>query len=139
MAENPKVKSWQKLFYTQQKVFTYLSGCMVKNDCTIPRFRILYNLYFNGAHTPIQLTKKLNVSRANITTFLSRLKSDKLVQTSDGTGTEKRPAYVLSKKGEKYFEEILPQHIERIEQIFIEFPDEFLKILDAISDQTPEK
>ena len=54
-------------------------------------------------------------------------------------GTSKRPAYVLSSKGEKYFEKILPEHLENVEKNFKTFPRKFITLLNEIHDNIPEK
>ncbi|MBT3584711.1 MAG: MarR family transcriptional regulator [Halobacteriovoraceae bacterium] len=140
LLERPKVASWVGIFSTYRMVFSHLGQTLNKMDCSISRFQILLNLYFNGATTPIALSRKLDVSRANITTFLRRMIGDGLIETttSDG-GTEKRPAYRLSRKGISTFEKLLPQHIAEVENIMPVFSQEMLDSLTEIREKIAVK
>lgn len=80
----------------------------------------------------------MKVSRANITTFLKRLTDDGLIRTTLENGSEKRPAYELTKKGIKFFETVLPSHLGNVEKIMTRFPDEFIELLEAIPDSLSE-
>jgi DNA-binding MarR family transcriptional regulator len=130
--ERPKVKSWLKLLHTYQNVYALLDSRLSKMGCTVSRFQILFNLYFKGALKPIQMARILNVSRANITTFVKRLTADGLIEADIQAGTEKRPAYRLTTKGTAYFEDIFPHHIAEVEKNLLPFTDEFVSLLDNI-------
>jgi len=139
LVSSPKVRSWQTLLRTQQKVYTHLSNLLAKKDFSIARFRVLFNLYFEGPHTPVQISRKLNVSRANTMSLLNRLKDDAYIKTSKKDGSVKRPAYVLSAKGKRYFEKILPEHLSNVDDVFKAFPKKMLDLLNEIHDNTPNK
>jgi DNA-binding MarR family transcriptional regulator len=114
----PKVKSWRILFRTHRAVFQYLDSEMRKKDCSISKFQILLLIYFNGPMTPVALSRSLNVSRANTTTFLRRIVKEGLIEATTEGGSEKRPAFNLTPKGEEYFEGVFPDHIDDIEKIY---------------------
>lgn len=134
LMDKSKVQSWMSLFNSYRNVFSYLDHQLSKYDCSVAKFQILYNLYFNSSMTPVQLAKKLRVSRANISGFIRRMSLDGLILTSLENGSSKRPAYKLSKKGTLSFEEIFPVHIENIEKIFTSFSQEQIELLNTISE-----
>lgn len=74
----------------------------------------------------------MKVSRANITTFLKRLTEDGLINSTIENGSEKRPAYELTKKGVKYFELVLPSHISNVKKKMPAFPEEFISLLEEV-------
>jgi MarR family 2-MHQ and catechol resistance regulon transcriptional repressor len=135
LIDRPKVQSWMSLFNTYRNVFSYLDIQLSKYDCSVAKFQILYNLYFKGSLTPVQLSKILRVSRANISGFIRRMSLDGLILASLENGSSKRPAYKLSRKGIRSFEEIYPVHIENIEEIFTSFSEEQIDLLSTISDK----
>lgn len=81
----------------------------------------------------------MKVSRANITTFLKRLTDDELITTTTENGSEKRPDYTLTKKGVKFFEQVLPSHIGNVEKVMTPFPSELIELLEAIPDSLPSE
>ena len=118
MLSRPKIKAWRILFRTHRMVFQYLDSELRKKNCSISKFQILVLLYFNGPMTPVALSRRLNVSRANITTFLRRIVKEGLIEPTTEGGSEKRPAFNLTSQGEEYFEVIFPDHIEAIEKVY---------------------
>lgn len=74
----------------------------------------------------------MKVSRANITTFLKRLIEDGLIKSTLENGSEKRPAYQLTKKGVKFFETVLPSHIGNVKKKMPAFPEELIALLEEI-------
>lgn len=132
LLSSPKVRSWRSLFNAYKAVSYHFERSLIELNCTVPRFQILLHLHTTGPHTPVTLSRLLKVSRANITTFLKRLTDDELIQSTVENGSEKRPAYELTKKGVKYFEGVLPAHIQNVESIMTEFPEELIDLLDAI-------
>jgi len=117
LLNRPKVKSWRILFRTHRAIFQFLDSELRKNDCSVSKFQILINLYFNGPMTPVQISRQLNVSRANTTTFLRRIVNEGFICTTTENGSAKRPAFDLTPKGEEYFEAAFPDHIAHIEKV----------------------
>lgn len=132
LLSSPKVRSWRSLFNAYKAVSYHFERSLIELNCTVPRFQILLHLHTTGPHTPVTLSRLLKVSRANITTFLKRLTEDELIQSTLTNGSEKRPAYMLTKKGVKYFEEVLPVHLENVESLMPEFPEKFIGLLESI-------
>ena len=82
--------------------------------------------------TQVQISRKLNVSRANTTTFLKRIMIDDLIVPTLEGGSQKRPAYQLTKQGANYFEKIFPLHIEEVDKVLLPFSKDFLAVLEKI-------
>ena len=118
LLSRPKIKAWRILFQTHRAIFQYLDSELRKSDCSISKFQIFLLIYFNGPMTPVALSRSLNVSRANTTTFLRRIVKEGLIEPTLEGGSEKRPAFNLTTKGEAYFENIFPEHIEDIEKVY---------------------
>lgn len=129
---SPEVRSWRALFNAFKALSTHLEKSLIELDCTVPRFQVLLHLHTTGPHTPVALSRLMMVSRANITTFLKRLSEDDLIQTTTENGSEKRPAYELTKNGVKFFEQVLPAHISNVERIVTPFPEEMIETLESI-------
>ena len=134
-----KVVTWRTLFNTYRSLFSYFETQLSENGCTVPRFQILLHLYLDGPLTPINLSKILDVSRANITTFLKRLQEDQLITPTEEKGTKRRPAWELTKKGIKSFEEILPAHVKNVEEVVTPLPKNALKILNNMNERIKNK
>ena len=85
----------------------------------------------------MEIAEKSSASRPNITTFLKRMKIDKLVieqKLKEG----KRPKYKLTKKGEKMFEKIFPEHIKKVSSIVKPMPSELLDYLTNLKIRADE-
>ena len=136
---NPKVRSWNSLLQTYRALCSHLEGQLLQHGASLSRFQILHTLYFEGAHAPVALARRMHVSRANITNFLRRLVEDKLIEPCVESGSAKRPYYKLSSQGRSYFEEIFPVHIKEIEQVMEELPDNTLEMLDSMKSRLHPK
>jgi len=89
---------------------------LVDDNCSVSRFEILFLLYFEPNIPAVKLSRKMHVTRGNMSTFLKRMESDHLIKTTLPKG-RKRPVYNLTTKGQNFFEKIFPEHINRVEKI----------------------
>lgn len=96
-----------------QIIFSHLERGLKLENCTMPRFQILFILYMENSMSAVDISKRLLVTRGNISMFLKRMETDGLVLQSFPKG-KKRPVYKLTKKGKKLFEKIFPGHISRV-------------------------
>ena len=133
LLDTQKIRSWRALFNAYKFLSAEFEKSLLELGCSVPRFQILLHLHTTGPHTPVTLSRLLKVSRANVTTFLKRLQEDKLIKPTLENGSEKRPAYELTKTGIKFFEEVLPAHTGNVERLMTPFPEGFIKTLEAIS------
>ncbi|MFT6070626.1 MAG: DNA-binding MarR family transcriptional regulator [Bacteriovoracaceae bacterium] len=132
LLDTQKIRSWRALFNAFKFLSAEFESSLLELGCSVPRFQILLHLHTTGPHTPVTLSRLLKVSRANITTFLKRLQEDNLIKPTLENGSEKRPAYELTKTGIKFFEEVLPAHTGNVERLMTPFPEEFIKLLEEI-------
>ena len=132
LLDTQKIRSWRALFNAFKFLSAEFESSLLELGCSVPRFQILLHLHTTGPHTPVTLSRHLKVSRANITTFLKRLQEDKLIKPTLENGSEKRPAYELTKTGIKFFEEVLPAHTDNVERLMTPFPEDFIKLLEAL-------
>ncbi|MEZ4744305.1 MAG: MarR family transcriptional regulator [Bdellovibrionota bacterium] len=129
--ERPEIKTWRSILQTQKVIFSVLESNLQTIGFTLPRFQIMFHLYFEGAMSPSALADRLTVSRGNITAFLRRLLNDNVVQKTAGR-SESRPKYILTLRGMHDFEKIFPQHVEKVSQLVTPMSEEALKQLDAV-------
>jgi MarR family transcriptional regulator, 2-MHQ and catechol-resistance regulon repressor len=135
--QKDEVIAWKTIMSAHGATYRKLEKNLNEVECGIPRFRILYFLYFEGPLRPMEIAEKSSASRPNITTFLKRMKIDKLVieqKLKEG----KRPKYKLTKKGEKMFEKIFPEHIKKVSSIVKPMPSELLDYLTNLKIRADE-
>ncbi len=113
----PRVDLWRQLLVTVETLYETLEKKLEEKDCSYPRFRLLFVLYFEAPCSPAQLAKRLHVSRSNLTTFIRRLEEDELIYPCPLVSTETRLKYVLSQKGVNYTEELMTYHFKNIQDL----------------------
>lgn len=122
------VLSWKALMFAYRTTYNILEKNLMKEGCSIPRFQILYFLYFEGSLKPSEIAKKGGVSLPNITTFLKRMTIDDLIHECWDDGG-KRPKYKLNKNGVAFFENIFPNHVEQVTLLITPMPKSIYKYL----------
>ena len=132
LLNSPAVHSWRNIFVTYRALFSHFETRLLELGCTVPRFQILLHIYTDGPLTPVVLSRKMSVSRANMTTFLKRLADDGLIISTEENATVKRPAWNLTAAGVQFFENILPEHISNIQQVVEPLSTKSFKILDKM-------
>ena len=78
LLKRPEVESWRTLMGTFQTVYRALEQALLREQCSISRFQILFLIYFYGPLSASDIAQKLCVTRGNISTFLNRLEADHL-------------------------------------------------------------
>jgi len=111
----PEVKSWRVLMSAFKKILAKLEKGLIEEGCSVSRFQIMFYLYFDGNQSAIAISRKLIVTRGNITMFLRRMESDGLIKPVIPSG-QKRPVFKLTKLGLSMFEKIFPAHISRVRE-----------------------
>lgn len=132
LLDSPEVVTWRSLFVTYRALFSHFESKLQEMGCTVPRLQILLHLYLDGPLSPVLLSKKMNVSRANMTTFIKRLSDEGLIKSTVENASDKRPAWELSAKGIKYFEDLIPNHIANVKKVVEPISDKSLKTLQRI-------
>jgi DNA-binding MarR family transcriptional regulator len=135
---HPEIVSWRALLDTKKAILAVLESCFQIEGFTVGRFHIMFNLYFEGPMSPTALSRLNRCSKGNTSTFLKRMISDGLVETTPGE-SKGRPRYGLTAFGVKQFEDLLPRHLARIKQIMIPLEEGCLERLSIIRERVTEK
>ena len=123
LMEDPQVRSWRAVLNSYKTMMRTLEESMQDFEgCSLSRFQILLNLYFNGSMRPVEIAEKLQVTRGNITMFLKRMVQDELIEKEFSSG-KVRPRFRLTDKGVSCFEEIFPCHIAKVKETFPQLDD----------------
>lgn len=133
----PEVISWRALMETKKAIFSVLDSSFKQEGYTVPRFQIMFYLYFEGPLSHKELGMLNQFTKGNTSTFLKRMISDSLIIEIPGN-TSKRSLYQLSKKGQADFESLFPRHVERIKQIMMPLSKETLSIFEKIRKKIPK-
>lgn len=136
MLSIPEIVSWRALMDTKKAIFSVLESCFQIDGYTVPRFQILFYLYFNGPLGHKELGILNQFTKGNTTTFLKRMLTDSLIEEIKGH-TNNRTLYQLSKKGLKEFEKLFPRHVQRVKSLILPFNDDFLLLLERIRQNIP--
>lgn len=129
--ESDEIKSWRLLMSAFQCVYCQLEKGLADEGLSVPRFQVLFYLYFDGRAKASALSRKLLVTRSNMSMFLKRMESDGLIDFVIPEG-QKRPEILLTAKGSKFFEEIFPAHAGRVTSMVHSFAPQTVTDLEAI-------
>lgn len=132
LLEHREVVAWRALQRGYETLYEAFGDGLAREGCTYARFQLMFFLYFEGAHAPVELAKKLRVSRANMSMFLQRMVLDALIGECPHSSSSKRPCYRLTPKGVRLFERILPGHVERIRGLMPPVAARQLRVLEDI-------
>lgn len=131
LLNTPEVKSWRTLMVAFQSIYTVLEKELNSENVSVSRFQILFHLYFDGNHKATDLSKRLLVTRANMSMFLKRMESDGLIKFVF-QDNQKRPEVAISNKGILFFESLFPRHIRRVKKLVKPFSSATLGELNNI-------
>lgn len=131
LLESPEVRSWRALMGAFKYIFAELERGLMKEDCSVSRFQILFYLYMEGPHSAVSIARKLLVTRGNISTFLKRMEQDGLIRPALPEG-QKRPLFGLTEKGSQFFEKIFPRHIERVRGLAPALKLDMIRTLESV-------
>ena len=129
MLEDPKIVSWRLALNTVEDLYDRFDKKLNEVGCNMSRFEMLFFIYFSGPLSAIQIAAKMKVSRGNVSAFLKRLKADGLIEPCKMSSTSTRPKFVLSRKGEEYFDEIYKLHLKDIKSAINPFSEQVMKEL----------
>jgi len=108
---------WRKLILLVEDIYNELEKALSEEDCSYPRFRLLFILYFEAPCSAADLAKRLRVTRSNLSTFAKRLESDGLIVACPLISTKTRPLFVLTQNGTKYTEELMDFHSNNVKKL----------------------
>lgn len=116
-----------------QTLYQSFEETLLKNGCSYSRFQLLFFLYFEGSLAPVEISKKMLVTRSNISMFLKRMIGDGLVTECPESSSVKRPCYMLTEEGSRLFERIFPEHIERVKMSMPILPARSIRMLQKLA------
>jgi len=119
LLDEPEVISWRALLEAFRVIYRQLENALLMEECSIPRFQILFHLYFDGPLAASVIAKRLFVTRGNMSMFVKRLLADKLIEPAYEGRSKGRPAFRLTSRGAVLFEEIFPRHIKRVRRLML--------------------
>jgi DNA-binding MarR family transcriptional regulator len=101
---------------TFKSIYSKLETSLNNEGINISRFQVLFILYFENEANANTLSKKLLVTRGNISMLIKRMEGDGLIVFEPIFG-KKRHNIKLSKKGKILFEDLFPRHIGRVKKL----------------------
>lgn len=119
LRDDTTLNTWQKLIVLVKNLYAQLETALGEKDCSYPRFRLLFILYFEAPYSAAKLAQRLRVTRSNLSTFLKRLEVDGLLKACPLVSTKTRPLYVLTTKGTSYTEELMSFHFANVKKLQI--------------------
>lgn len=133
---DPRIQTWSAIYGTYKTMMIPLETALQEEKCSFSRLQIMFQLYFHGGKLPAELASSLNVSRANISTFIKRLINDEVVCSMSDA---KRPKYTLTPKGIEEFERYFPKHLDRIKKLIPTASNEIITALEDINTSIEKK
>lgn len=130
LLKNSEFRTWHTFVNAFQALHQHFEEDLLKEKCSYSRFQLLFFLYFGGPQLPIELSKKMFVTRSNMSMFLKRMSRDNLVTDCPQSFSKKRPCYILASKGIKLFERLFPKHIDKIIKKMTCIPNSHLKAIE---------
>jgi len=132
LLDEPEVRTWRAIMEAFQLTFVQLQKGLMEEGLHVSRFQILFYLYFEGSMSAVDLSRKLLVTRGNVSTFIKRLEKDSQISVCPTSTSMSRPLYRLTENAEKWFEEIFPRHIRRVKLLVPSLPGNTLSTLKKI-------
>ncbi len=94
---------------------------------------LLYNLPEND-WTPVKLAEAVHVTKATVTGLVNNLSRDGYIIRQQHPGDGRKISLRLSESGEQFVQGMIPQHFERISQIYSNLDGQQIKqICDALA------
>ncbi len=94
---------------------------------------LLYNLPEND-WTPVKLAEATHVTKATVTGLVNNLSRDGYVTRQQHPGDGRKTNLLLSESGAQFVRDMIPQHLERISQIYSNLNGQQIKqICDALT------
>lgn len=110
---------WRHLLIMIENSYADLEKALIEKDCSYPRFRLLFILYFEAPYSAAKLASRLRVTRSNLSTFIKRLEADDLIIACPLVSSKARPLYGLTEKGTSYTEELMSFHFKNVKKLQI--------------------
>lgn len=129
----PAIMAVTRLLGTAAELEKALEVYLSEHGVSLSRFYVLTMLrrYEPDGLKPTDLADKIGVTRGNMTGLVDGLEKAGLITRQDST-TDRRIVYIrLSSQGQKLLDQILPEHLRRIESVMTQLNDSELKKLTS--------
>lgn len=102
---------------------------------TLPQFDIIATLGNFGGITPKVLGEKTLITKGTLTGVIDRLEAKGLVKRVPSADDRRSQIVKLTKKGERLFQRVFPEHLAYIGKVFSAFKTEdYLRMESALRD-----
>ena len=132
--ENLSWKLWKELTTTIENLEKSHTKRISHLKLTNPQFNVLATLKFGGSMPLRSISKRLNVTGANITCVMDNLEKRNFAERIPSKNDRRIINAGLTDEGEKMFEEITPHYLESINQETSKLTDdEKIKLMELLS------
>ena len=108
----------RELVHCYQAFEGYASAHICQQGLTISQFDILVTLGNGQSMTPKELVEKTLITKGTLTGVVDRLQLKGLVSRTPSTLDGRSQIITLTKKGQKLFEKVFPEHLTYMGQAF---------------------
>ena len=108
----------------EHKIHNLEYSSIKKSGLTISQFGVLEALYSKGDLRICEIIEKILTTSGNITVVIKNLEKEGLVKKNPDPLDKRSTVISLTDKGKEIIEEILPEHINTINNIFSVLTDE---------------
>ncbi len=135
------------IHHIRKALDAYKALDVAQHGLSTAQVEILANILIDGSGTSSVLSKRLKVSKANLTGMIKRLEEKKLVKRSESKEDGRLKIIELTNKGEKLINTAIPNFILMMSQVLSSVPDNEKRslasnltiILDSITNEISKK
>ncbi len=122
----------KELVRCYQAFEAYASANIHRLGLTVPQFDIIVTLGNAQGMTPKELGEQTWITKGTLTGVIDRLQAKGLVKRTPSTLDRRSQIITLTKKGQKLFDKVFPEHLAYIGRAFRNFKAEDLLGIEAI-------
>jgi len=119
MLQAPFRSTLRELVHCYQAFEGYASAHILQQGLTLSQFDILVTLGNSQGMTPKELVEKTLITKGTLTGVVDRLLIKGLVKRTPSTLDGRSQIITLTKKGQKQFEKVFPEHLDYMSQAFV--------------------
>lgn len=134
LIDNSKLNLSTLIAFTraEHKIHNLEYSSIKKSGLTISQFGVLEALYSKGDLRICEIIEKILTTSGNITVVIKNLEKEGLVKRNPDSLDKRSTIISITDKGKNIIEEILPEHIKNINDIFSVLTDEEKILLKSI-------
>ena len=116
----------------EHKIYNLQYSTIKKSGLTISQFGVLEALYNKGDLRICEIIEKILTTSGNITVVIKNLEKEGFIKKNPDPLDKRSTIISITDKGKNIVEEILPEHINNINNIFSVLTDEEKILLNSI-------